>query len=134
MGIKFEGLKSLEKELNDKYGKENMQRIIDKALVAGGNRILHIIKQEQAKHRDTGATVREATLSEPLESGGGRIVKIHWKGPENRYALIHLQEQGFYNRDGTFNNPSSKGLLQRAIASGREIYFQTVSQEMEKRL
>lgn len=134
MGVKFEGLKELERQLEQTYGETNMQRIIDKALVAGAKRVLHIVKQEQAKYRKTGATVSEATISEPMTIGGERIVKIHWRGPKNRYAIIHLQENGFYNKDGTFNNPDSKGALQRAILEGKQVYYQTIKSELEKSL
>lgn len=132
MGVKFTGLKELEQELTEKFSPEKMQRIVDKALVAGGRRVLHVVKQQQAKYRDTGATVSEATLSDPMTLNGQRIVKIHWRGPKNRYSIIHLQENGFYNKDGTFNNPPSKGALQRAIIEGKEVYFQTVKSELEK--
>lgn len=132
MGVKFTGLKELEQELMKQYNPARMEKIIDKALIAGAKRILHIIKQEQSKYRETGATVSEATISEPMTLRGERIVKVHWRGPKNRYAIIHLQEQGFYNRDGTFNSPDSKGALQRAIIEGREVYAQTIKSELEK--
>lgn len=132
MGVKFTGLKELEQELMKQYNPVRMERIIDKALIAGAKRMLHIVKQTQSKYKNTGATVSETTISEPMTLNGRRVVKIHWRGPDNRYAVIHLQEEGFYNKDGTFNSPDSKGALQRAVIEGREVYFQTIKSELEK--
>lgn len=89
VGVKLEGLKEFEQELNMLFSPERVQRIIDKALVAGGRKMVHMIKQEQAKYRETGSTVSEATLSDPMTVAGKRIVKVHWRGPKNRYAVIY---------------------------------------------
>lgn len=134
MGVEIRGMKELERELNVRYGQSNMNAIIDKALVAGGHKVLAIIKAEQSKYKDTGETVREAKLSEPMWIGGERVVKIHWRGPRDRWRIIHLQESGFYNKDGSFNSPKSKGALQRAMVAGREVYFLTIKKELEKHL
>ncbi|WP_337227953.1 hypothetical protein [Staphylococcus succinus] len=132
MGVELTGLKELESELNKMFSPERVERIIDKGLVAGGQRMLHLIKQEQAKYRETGSTVSEATLSDPMTIGGQRVVKIHWRGPNKRYAIIHLQEQGFYNRDGSYNSPASKGALQRVVIEGRKVYLETVKNEFQR--
>lgn len=36
MPIKLKGMKELERELENRYGKAKMKRIVDEALVAGG--------------------------------------------------------------------------------------------------
>lgn len=132
VGVKLEGLKEFESELNRLFSPARVERIVDKALVAGGRKMLHMIKQEQAKYREAGATVSEATLSDPMTVAGKRIVKIHWRGPNRRYAVIHLQEQGFYNKDGTFNSPDSKGALQRVVIEGQKTYAKTVRDEIQR--
>ena len=132
VGVKLEGLKQFEQELNMLFSPERVQRIVDKALVAGGRKMVHMIKQEQVKYRETGSTVSEATLSDPMTVAGKRIVKVHWRGPKNRYAVVHLQEQGFHNRDGTYNNPDSKGSLQRTVIEGERVYAETVRDEIAR--
>lgn len=132
VGVKLEGLKELEQKLNKRFSPVRVQKIIDKGLVAGGRKMLLMVEQEQAKYKRTGATVNEATLSDPMTIGGKRIIKIHWKGSKNRFAVIHLQEQGFHNSKGEFVSPDSKGALQRVVIEGQRVYAETVRDEIAR--
>lgn len=136
MGVEFEGIKRLEKELETTYGPENMKRISRKALTAGVEAMQKIVKAEQQKHRDTGETVSSITMSDIIENGEHMYIKIHWNDgtKPSRYNVIHLQENGFYNKDGTFNSPSSKGMLQRIMIAGRKAYTETIETELRKSL
>lgn len=136
MGFEFEGIKRIEKELSTKYGPANMERISRKALLAGVDAMKDLIKAEQMKNADTGATVKSITISDVSDQGRKMIVRVHWNDgtKPSRYNVIHLQENGFYNRDGTFNSPSSKGMLQRLMIAGRKAYTETIEAELRKSL
>lgn len=132
MSLKVTGMRELEKQIEQKLGHAKMREIQDEALKDGGQVILKMIKAEQSKYADTGATVNEATLSVPMWIKGERIVKIHWKGSMERYRIIHLQERGFWTKDGSYYNPKSKGALQRVMQRGRAAYFQSVHDRVKR--
>lgn len=84
--------------------------------------------------KDTGESVEETTLSKPMTISGVRTVKIHWRGPKQRYRIIHLNEYGHFDRLGKWVNTAGKGVIENAMREGRETYFRTVKEEMRKRV
>ncbi|MBI5975206.1 hypothetical protein [Staphylococcus canis] len=128
MTIKLKGMRELEIELEKRYGRAKMIRIIDEALMAGGKVIVNNIKQNFQSFKDTGASIDEVTLSKPFTINGTRTIKIHWKGPKGRYRIIHLNEFGTIKNP----NPRGKGAIDRALRSGREAYFQVVKRKLGK--
>ncbi|MGY3717187.1 hypothetical protein ACWE42_16875, partial [Sutcliffiella cohnii] len=103
MSVKIKGINQLIKNLEKRFGPENVQRISDKALIAGAEVFVKELKIQFQTFKDTGASISEITISKPLVVDGKRLIKIHWKGPKNRYRIIHLNEWG------TINNPNPRG-------------------------
>lgn len=128
MTVKLRGMEAIEKSLEQKYGARKMRQITDKALVAGGEVIVEEIKKNFEFFKDTGASIEEVTLSKPSLLNGARTIKVHWKGPEDRYRIIHLNEFGTIQNP----NPRGKGAVNRALRSGRDTYFKTVKRHLEK--
>lgn len=128
MTVKLKGLKELEQALERKYGKQKMKKITDKALIAGGQVIIKEIQVNFQSFKDTGASIDEVTLSKPYSLNGVRTIKVHWKGPKDRYRIIHLNEFGTIKNP----NPDGKGAIDRALRSGRDTYFKIVKRELEK--
>lgn len=128
MAIKLKGMKELERELESRYGKAKMKRIVDEALVAGGHVIAQKIKNNFESFKDTGASKAEVKLSKPITLNGVRTIKIHWKGPKGRYRIIHLNEFGTVKNP----NPRGKGAIERALRSGQKTYFQIVKQRLKR--
>ncbi|MFO3694438.1 hypothetical protein WER97_12105 [Staphylococcus felis] len=128
MAIKIKGMKELERELENRYGKAKMKRIVDESLIIGGNVIVQKIKSNFEEFKDTGASKAEVTLSKPFTLNGVRTIKIHWKGPKERYRIIHLNEFGTIKNP----NPRGKGAVERALRSGKEAYFQAVKQRLKR--
>lgn len=128
MTVKLKGLKEIEQALERKYGKQKMKKITDKALIAGGQVIIKEIQSNFQSFKDTGASIDEVTLSRPYLLNGVRTIKIHWKGPKDRYRIIHLNEFGTIKNP----NPDGKGAIDRALRSGRDAYFKIVKRELEK--
>ena len=128
MGLTLKGFENVEKTLEAKYGKAKMRKIVDKALIIGGNVVVQIIKNNMKTFEDTGKSVAQTTLSKPMTINGVRTVKIYWKG--DRETVIHLNENGHYDKAGKWVDTKGKGVIERALIQGREAYFRAVKREL----
>ncbi|WP_049401374.1 hypothetical protein [Staphylococcus epidermidis] len=134
MTITMKGDKEIIAYLEKHYGKSATKRITDFALTKGGQKVVQIIKNNMKSFKDTGESVEETTVSKPMTINGVRTVKIHWRGPKQRYRIIHLNEYGHFDRSGKWVNTAGKGVIENAMREGRETYFRTVKEEMRKRV
>ena len=134
MTVTMKGDKEIIAYLETKYGKSATKRITDFALTKGGQKVVQIIKNNMKSFKDTGESVEETTVSKPMTINGVRTVKIHWRGPKQRYRIIHLNEYGHFDRAGKWVNTAGKGVIENAMREGRETYFRTVKEEMRKRV
>lgn len=134
MTVTVKGDKEIIAYLEKKYGRSATKRITDFALTKGGQKVVQIIKNNMKSFKDTGESVEETTVSKPMTINGVRTVKIHWRGPKQRYRIIHLNEYGHFDRTGKWVNTAGKGVIENAMREGRETYFRTVKEEMRKRV
>lgn len=125
MGVKVTGQEKLIAELEKRFGKAKMQQISDRALKAGAEVFVKELKAQLATFKDTGATIREVTISEPFTQSGVRTVKVHWRGPDNRYRIIHLNEWG------TIQNPRprGKGKIALAMRNAENAYREAIKKQ-----
>lgn len=129
MSVKIKGMKKLLKELESRFGEQNVQRISDTALKKGAEVFVRELKAEFESFRDTGASIDEMTISEPYTtSNGERTVKIHWKGPDNRYRIIHINEWGTIKNP----NPKGKGAIARAMRNAENAYRNVIKKEIRE--
>lgn len=133
MSVTLKGYKELQDAVERRYGRGAMKRVTDFALKKGGQKVVEIIKKNMRVFEDTGESVNETTLSKPTTIGGVRVVKIHWRGPRQRFRIIHLNEFGHFDRSGKWVNTKGKGVIERAMREGREVYFKTVKDELKRR-
>ena len=134
MTVTVKGDKEIIAYLEKKYGRSATKRITDFALTKGGQKVVQIIKNNMKSFKDTGESVEETTVSKPMAINGVRTVKIHWRGPKQRYRIIHLNEYGHFDRAGKWVNTAGKGVIENAMREGRETYFRTVKEEMRRRV
>lgn len=134
MTVTVKGDKEIIAYLEKKYGKSATKRITDFALTKGGQKVAQIIKNNMKSFKDTGESVEETTVSKPMTINGLRTVKIHWRGPKQRYRIIHLNEYGHFDRAGKWVNTAGKGVIENAMREGRETYFRTVKEEIRRRV
>ena len=132
MTVTVKGDKEIIAYLEKKYGKSATKRITDFALTKGGQKVVQIIKNNMKSFKDTGESVQETTVSKPMTINGVRTVKIHWRGPKQRYRIIHLNEYGHFDRAGKWVNTAGKGVIENAMREGRETYFRTVKEEIRR--
>ena len=134
MTVTVKGDKEIIAYLEKKYGRAATKRITDFALTKGGQKVVQIIKNNMKSFKDTGESVEETTVSKPMTINGVRTVKIHWRGPKQRYRIIHLNEYGHFDRAGKWVNTAGKGVIENAMREGRETYFRTVKEEIRRRV
>lgn len=132
--IKFD-LKGVEETIADLekiLGHEALMKAQDAALEKGADFLKRKIYEAQWRHRDTGRTAKAVTFSEPRWVDGERVITVHWKGEQ--YRVIHLQENGFYGRDGKFVKPDSYGLIEGVMAANRSQYLKIVADELQRQI
>jgi len=124
--VRVTGQKELIAELERRYGKVAMQKKIDAALIKGAEVFKRELEREFASWQDTGASKLEITISKPMDYGGKRTVRIHWRGDKGRYRIIHLNEWGTVKHP----NPRGKGAVARAERAGAKAYIKVIAQEL----
>ena len=131
-GARLKGLKELEQELEKRFGKQNAQRISDEALKAGAKVFVEALTFEFAttphKGYSEGATIDEITISDPVTINGVRTVRVHWRGPDGRYRIIHLNEFGTINNP----NPPWKGVIARTMQKAERAYRNAIKEAIER--
>ncbi|MGD7021778.1 hypothetical protein ACQCVK_04245 [Rossellomorea vietnamensis] len=119
MSVKIKGMEKLLKELENRFGKQQIQRISDEGLKRGAAVFVEELKAEFQSFKDTGASIEEITISEPYWAASGeRTIKVHWRGPKGRYRIIHLNEWGTIKNP----NPPGKGAITRALKNAEKAY------------
>ncbi|KRM95331.1 hypothetical protein [Loigolactobacillus rennini] len=132
MRVKLRGERDLEKILAKRFGKSQMQRVVDQALIKGGEKVADIIRQNMQSFADTGKSARATAVSKPVTVNGLREVKIHWQDSTERWRIIHLNEYGHFDKAGKWVNTAGKGVIENAMRQGRNVYFATVKDELRK--
>lgn len=130
MSVKISGLSKLQSEIKNRLGPQKMEKIVDGSLLSGAKVFEKELKQNFESFRDTGASVDEITISDPIIGEKGRSRKIHWKGPNGRYRIIHINEWGTIKNP----NPKGKGKVAASLQSGKKEYRKVIKKEFEEHL
>ncbi|PCF54111.1 hypothetical protein B5C01_10805 [Staphylococcus delphini] len=119
-------------ELEKRIGKRRLLKITDQALVEAGEVVYETVKANLRYFRDSGAEYGEIKLSKPMWEKGNRSIRIYWEGEKQRYSIVHLNEKGFYGRDGKFIRPKGLGAIDKALRASRDRFFKVFSEEVSK--
>lgn len=130
MSVKITGVKEMLQALDNRFGDKAVKRISDQALKAGAQVFVRELKQQFQNFKDTGASIDEITISEPMLIGGVRTIKVHWRGPKDRYRIIHLNEWGTVQNP----NPKGKGAIARALRNAEKAYRLAVLEAVRRGL
>jgi len=128
MSVNITGNSQLLRQLEQHLGEQRIQQISDRALLAGADVFVRELKQQFETFKDTGESIEEITISEPMTVSGVRTVNIHWKGPKGRYRIIHLNEWGTVNNP----NPRGKGAIAKAMRSASDAYRNAIKEEIRR--
>ncbi|WP_336866389.1 hypothetical protein [Peribacillus frigoritolerans] len=128
MSVKIHGEKAVMAELEKRLGKVKVRQLSDKALKRSAQVFIKELKSQFISFKDTGASIEEMTISEPMWVAGVRTIKIHWRGPKDRYRIIHL------NEFGTVQNPSprGKGAIVRAMRNAESAYRSAIKRAIRE--
>ena len=127
MSVSIKGEKQLAAALESKLGKAHVQRVSDRALLKGAQVFKRELEQQFESFKKTGASKDEITIAEPVTLNGARTVRIHWKGPEGRFRIIHLNEWGTVKNP----NPKGKGAVARAMRNAEKAYRETIKKALK---
>lgn len=131
MGVKVHGVNQLIQELDRRFGKSRIDNITDDALTAGALVFGMELRRQLMTFKDKGYTLDELTISSPgAGNGGNRTVMIYWRGPHNRYRIIHLNEWGTIQNP----NPRGKGKIAKALELSQKAYGKAVRDTMRRAL
>ncbi|MER2057299.1 MAG: hypothetical protein ABTA16_00665 [Niallia sp.] len=128
MSVNINGNSQLLREIERRLGEQRTQQISDKALLAGAEVFVEELKRQFSTFEDKGYSLEEITISEPTGKPGNRTVKIHWRGPHNRYRIIHLNEWGTVNNP----NPRGKGAIAKAMRNAENAYREAIKRELRR--
>lgn len=128
MSVNITGLNELIKNLEKRLGQDRARQISDQALKDGAKVFVRELKLQFESFKDTGATIEEITVSEPMWLAGNRVIKVHWRGPKGRYRIIHLNEWGTVKNP----NPRGKGAIARAMRNAENAYRNAIKRAIER--
>lgn len=128
MSVEIRGVSQLLSDLESRLGNDAVIRISDEALIAASLVFKKVLIRELEKFKATGATVDEVQFSDPHDVNGVRTITVYWKGPKNRYRVVHLNEKG------TIKNPrpKGKGAIARAVVTAERAYKQEIRKVVER--
>lgn len=130
MSVNVTGLNKTIGDIEKALGKKKMQHVMDDALKAGAKVFVAELKRQFETFRKTGASIKEITVSDPMWIEGSRSVRVHWKGPDDRYRIIHLNEWGTVNNP----NPRGKGAIAKSMRNAEKAYIAAVRKAIERGL
>lgn len=122
MTVNITGIPNLMAEVERQFGAQRLTQISDDALQRASQVFVNELKSEFESFKDTGASIDEITLSAPTWINGVRTITVHWRGPKERYRVIHLNEFGTVKNP----NPEGKGAIARALRNSENAYKQAI--------
>lgn len=131
MSVEIKGTHEMLRKIDEKYGKAKMLKAQDKALRRGSKYFVSVMKTNFEVFRDTGASIEEIEITAPYYiHGKTRMVKVHWQGLMNRYAIIHLNEWGSVKNP----NPRGKGAIARTMFQTKRPYLEIIKESLREDL
>lgn len=128
MSMRIRENTQLIRQIENRSGQEAARSISDKALLAGAKIFVKELKKQFETFKDTGASIDEITISEPMWVKGTRTVKVHWRGAKERYRIIHLNEWGTVNNP----NPKGKGAVAKALRNSEAAYRNAIAEAIRE--
>lgn len=127
-GKNFEirGVDEVIKSLDEQFSERRSSSIQNKAINKAAENFKDGLAEAITSYKDTGATVDETTRSRASKKADGtRTSRVGWRGPKQRYKLIHLNEFG-YVRWGKKYNPRGSGVIRAYIDKAQNVYIKDI--------
>ena len=124
MGVRMAGgdFNELFKRIEKEIGEEKMTKVTDKALLEGARLVAEelerVFRSGSQKENTEGETAKEVFIDKPgWNKKGESEVVIRWKGPKDRFRIIHLNEHGSVK----IPNPPFKGYIANTMRRVEEV-------------
>ena len=132
MSVKVTGMDKVIKELERKLG-SGFEPLSKRGLKKAANMFVDVLKKELQSIKGpyrTGATVDEIDLHGPIKKNDAWTYVVRWRGDNDRYKLIHINEWGTVKNP----NPPMKGAIARVLKNTEEKYYKILANEIRKGL
>lgn len=133
MSVEIRGIENLQKAIANAYSGAQAKQIRKQALNAGGDVVARQMKKNFEAFQGAGYSKEEIMRTDARTKNDVEELKIGWNGPHERWRIIHLNEFG-YTRNGKQYTPRGFGVIKKTIDETKKEYFDTVANEMRKRL
>ncbi|MCD8825427.1 MULTISPECIES: hypothetical protein [Staphylococcus] len=131
MSVEIKGTHNMLRKIREQYGEVKMLKVQDEALKIGSKYVVGVMKENFEVFKDTGESINEISVTSPYYIYGKvRMVKLHWEGSMNRYAIIHLNEYGSVKHP----NPRGKGAIARTMFMAEKPYKKIIKETLEGEL
>ena len=118
--------------LEKQFSERRVSSIVNKAINIAADEYTEGLAKAISSYKDTGATVEETTHGRATKNSSGRhIAKVGWRGPMQRYKLIHLNEFG-YVRHGRSYSPRGMGVIQGYIDGSRNQFLSNMRENLSE--
>lgn len=132
-GFKIEGMKELEKAIQEAYAGSKAKKTIKDALNAGGDVVVEQLKKNFEGFKDTGYSRDEIMRTDAKSKNDVMELEIGWNGEHGRWRLIHLNEFG-YTKMGRQYTPAGFGVIGKTITESSGDFEKEVARRMSDRL
>lgn len=130
----LKGMEQTLQDLENLFSARALLEIKDNALKEGSEFMQKKLHAAQLLTKDSGTMASELTFSDPRWDGTERVISIHWKGDNERYRVVHLVENGFYAKDGSFVKPAAYGQIESILASNRAAYIEIIKRSIARQI
>ncbi len=133
MSVEVTGVEEVFAKLEEKFSERKLNSIEKQALTPAGQYVKNEVKSAVSFFKDTGAEYDEVVVGKPRKIGGVNVIRVGWRGPMERYRLVHLSEFG-YTRFGKHYNPRGFGQLQKTYDKIKPYYRVITSGKLREKL
>ena len=133
MSVEIRGMDEVLNKLSEKLSERQLSRAENAALKPAGEYVKAEVKSAVSAFSDTGAETNEVMVGKAHKVAGRNVVRVGWKGPKNRYAIVHLNEFG-YTRGGKHFTPRGFGVLQKTYDAVKPQYKLIVMDGLRSKL
>lgn len=131
MPVEVKGDQELIRDLESRFGQQAMAKLSETGLKRAAQMFADTLRRNMTavdgQYR-TGATEDEIVVQGPVMRRGEWIYVIAWRGPDDRYRLIHINEKGTVQNP----NPPLKGVIARTLNQTTDEFNRILAEEIRK--
>lgn len=135
MYLKVKGLDELIKKFENFENDPSFQKAMRDAVNGGAKIVADEVQKSLETTKDKGYskgyTAKEINITKVTHNSKGYFAKINWKGPHDRYKIVHLNEFG-YSRGGKSYSPPMKGKISLGVKNSQDEFEDYVTKKIKE--